>query len=688
MNVLLISHCNFRGNSSLHAFSLARALKAQGLHPAICVPDHPETVFEIGEPDFPVIDYAAALRGDLSFDNAGPADLVHAFTPREGVRRITQSISARHRCPWIVHLEDHEQVIASDALGGLDYASLASLPAAHLDRLIGQSLMHPVRGAQFIHGAGGISALIEPLLSYRPAHVPALVFWPGYDAAYLRIDEDRLAARQRLGLGLSGETTWITYTGNVHRSNLVEFRSLLLAVGLLRRRGRAVRLLRTGQDHVDMSWAERAGLLEGVTQLGFQPRARMPDLLAAADILVQPGEANPFNNLRFPSKLPEFLASGRPTILPAANIGNHLVNGEQALILRHGDAHDIADNIARLMDNPALAARIGQGGRDFAVRCLDWRHGARKLLGLYEQVRASVSRPSIAARSFAAISPVSASIAPNSMTALPHALMPLVMMPMDWLDADPVAWAQRVNRWHRHGIRGLCLSLADRQASPDPGDTIQRLMMSAEPSMRFCLHLTGPPALPFADTGNPSPPATPPRDPASLVALLHHPRYLSLNDRPVLVVDTIGQAPWASWPGLRVHRVLHSPTGEFSPTDDSIDALMQSVDRPEPAGPLFSLPAYPLARPESPISVRSGQTFGIGEVPRSVITALARAPIQYPLVFIDGGPGDDEPGWLATVARELVAGYLDYHRAADIPVPAGQARTTLAIDRSVNIGRP
>ncbi len=686
MNVLLISHCNFRGNSSLHAFSLARALKAQGLHPAICVPDHPETVFEIGEPDFPVLDYADALRGDLSFDNAGPADLVHAFTPREGVRRITQSISARHRCPWVVHLEDHEQVIASDALGGLDYASLAALPATHLDRLIGQSLMHPVHGAQFIHGAGGISALIEPLLSYRPAHVPAQVFWPGYDEAYLRIDEDRLSARQRLGL--SGGPTWITYTGNVHRSNLVEFRSLLLAVGLLRRRGRAVRLLRTGQDHVDMSWAERAGLLEGVTQLGFQPRASMPDLLAAADILVQPGESNPFNNLRFPSKLPEFLASGRPTILPAANIGNHLVNGEQALILRHGDAHDIADNIARLMDNPALAARIGQGGRDFAVRCLDWRHGARKLLGLYEQVRASASRPSIAARSSAAVARVSASIAPSSMTALPLALMPMVMMPMDWLDADPVAWAHRVNCWHRHGIRGLCLSLADGQVSPDPGDTIHRLMMSAEPSMRFCLSLPGPAAQPSTVTGNPSSRVAQSLDDTALVALLRHPRYLSLNDRPVLVVDTIGQAPRASWPDLRVHRVLHSPTDSLRQADDSIDALMQSADRPEPAGPLFSLPAYPLARPKSPTSVPSGQMTLIGEVHRAVITALARAPIQYPLVFIDGGPGNDEPGWLATVARELVAGYLDYHRAADIPVPAGQARTTLAIDRSVNIERP
>ena len=49
--------------------------------------------------------------------------------------------------------------------------------------------------------------------------------------------------------------------------------------------------------------------------------ARLPALLRLADVLVQPGESNRFNTHRLPSKLPEFLASGRPVIMPRANLG-------------------------------------------------------------------------------------------------------------------------------------------------------------------------------------------------------------------------------------------------------------------------------------------------------------------------------------------------------------------------------
>ena len=42
--------------------------------------------------------------------------------------------------------------------------------------------------------------------------------------------------------------------------------------------------------------------------LGFVSRDRLWDLLAAADVFVQPGGPSPFNDYRFPSKLPDFLA--------------------------------------------------------------------------------------------------------------------------------------------------------------------------------------------------------------------------------------------------------------------------------------------------------------------------------------------------------------------------------------------
>ncbi len=63
------------------------------------------------------------------------------------------------------------------------------------------------------------------------------------------------------------------------------------------------------------------------------PGSEVPGYLALADAFVQPGAPDEFNRYRLPSKLPEFLAMGRPVILPRCNIGNELSDRENAMLL-------------------------------------------------------------------------------------------------------------------------------------------------------------------------------------------------------------------------------------------------------------------------------------------------------------------------------------------------------------------
>ena len=60
-------------------------------------------------------------------------------------------------------------------------------------------------------------------------------------------------------------------------------------------------------------------------QVGPVPWLEVPGYLALADAFVQPGSPDDFNRYRLPSKLPEFLAMGRPVILPHCNLGNELI---------------------------------------------------------------------------------------------------------------------------------------------------------------------------------------------------------------------------------------------------------------------------------------------------------------------------------------------------------------------------
>ncbi len=384
MNVLFVSHCGFTGNSAFHVLAVANELHKRGLSPAICVPGDPGKVADVGRPPFPVISFAVAERKRVRFaDRRGP-DIVHSFTPRERVRAFTMRIVSRYRCPYVVHLEDNEEVILADAVGADAVERLRSMPLEAGDQIVGPRRSHPLRARGFLEGAAGVTALLDTLLEFKPGSVPGVVFWPGFDEAVLHLPDEPSGLRADLDLGQDDFV--LVYTGNVHHSNAGEVRSLYLAVAALRKEGFPVALVKTGWNAVEMPWAEDASLDGAVRELGFVPRERLWELLAVADALVQPGGSNAFNDYRFPSKLPDYLASGKPVVLPNTNIGRYLRNGVDALLLERDDPVDIVDAVKRLIADHALRQRLGSNGREFALRRLRWSKNVESILDLYAEI--------------------------------------------------------------------------------------------------------------------------------------------------------------------------------------------------------------------------------------------------------------------------------------------------------------
>ncbi len=388
MNILFFCHDNFACNSMGHIAGFAGALRGFGHACAAAIPgDDRSSAVVLGEnPPFrPAVFSDGWERPGELFPDGRPADVLHVWTPREHVRRAAEL--CRQHMPaarLVVHLEDNEEHLIA-RFTGEPWDRVRARPDGELAARLPVHLSHPREYRRFLASADGVTGITETLADFVPAGVPFIELWPGVDFTRFHPGPPDPALRTALGIGTREKI--LCYPGSSHFANGQEMRNLYEAVFLLNERGIACRLIRTGHDEADFTASFAPDkLARYILHLGFVDRARLPDLLRLADVLVQPGRDDDFNRYRLPSKLPEFLASGRPVLMPRANVGRRVRSGVEALILETGEPAEIADQCRRVFADAALSQRLAAGAVAFARRCFDPVLNARKLAGFYRRL--------------------------------------------------------------------------------------------------------------------------------------------------------------------------------------------------------------------------------------------------------------------------------------------------------------
>ena len=88
MNILFVNYGDFTTNSLNHIAGFANALCTAGHACVVAVPTNKATVSAVRDPLFIPATYAELLAKPGLFPDARPADVIHAWTPREGVRKF------------------------------------------------------------------------------------------------------------------------------------------------------------------------------------------------------------------------------------------------------------------------------------------------------------------------------------------------------------------------------------------------------------------------------------------------------------------------------------------------------------------------------------------------------------------------------------------------------------------------
>ena len=389
MNILFVNYGDFTTNSLNHIGGFANTLCASGHACVVAVPSGKDSIKAIAHPLFVAATYAEALENPGLFPDGRPAEVIHAWTPRESVRRFVLAYQRKVHARLVIHLEDNEDFLLASYLGE-PIESVLTLSEELLAEKSMTGLSHPRRYRAFLGAADGVTVIVDALRAFVPAGVPILELPPGVDFTQYRPLEAKKVLRRELGI--ADHEKVIVFTGSNTFANEPEMRELYLAVSLLNQQGVPTRLIRTGFNTDRFKASLPAALTEAVIDLGFIDKSRLPDLLALSDVLVHPGKPGAFNDYRLPSKLPEFLSSGKAVILPALNVGQELKDGVDALILADASPAEMAKACLRLFADPALAQRLGEGSVAFARRRFDLAGNTAKLAAFYRQILAAPRR--------------------------------------------------------------------------------------------------------------------------------------------------------------------------------------------------------------------------------------------------------------------------------------------------------
>jgi colanic acid biosynthesis glycosyl transferase WcaI len=189
----------------------------------------------------------------------------------------------------------------------------------------------------------------------------------------------------RAEYGLSGKTV-VMYAGNLGYSQSVD---LLLDAAVAHQHDPSIVFVVNGGGSARPELEREASGLENVRFVGLQPRDRLGEVLAAADVHVVPLRKG-LARSSVPSKLYSVLASGRPVVAsvdPGTEVARTVTRAGAGLAVPPDDAEAFTKAITRMVEDPEQAARWGAAGRAFVESWASPAAVAASYEALFEELR-------------------------------------------------------------------------------------------------------------------------------------------------------------------------------------------------------------------------------------------------------------------------------------------------------------
>jgi len=259
-------------------------------------------------------------------------------------------VARRWRVPFVFNIQDVFPDVAVEVGAIVNPAVIAT--ASWLERTL-----YRLSDAVTVLSEDLRENLTAKLGRHRPERVQVIPNFVDTD----RVHPQSVETAYRREFGLEGSIV-IMYAGNLGYSQPVE---LLLDAAAAMRDESEVRFVINGGGSARAGLERRAAGLENVTFVGMQPKERLSEVLASADIhtvLLKEGLARS----SVPSKLYSILAAARPCVAsvdPGTEVARTLADADAGVSVGPGDAEALTKALRGLAGDAAERIRLGRNGR-------------------------------------------------------------------------------------------------------------------------------------------------------------------------------------------------------------------------------------------------------------------------------------------------------------------------------------
>ena len=176
----------------------------------------------------------------------------------------------------------------------------------------------------------------------------------------------------------------VLYAGSL--SELHGISLLIEAINCLNKKRQDVSFLILGKGVLEnkLKYWIKESKLTNAHLLGFIPSEKMGLYLSLADILLIPHAKCMQTELDQPTKLFEYLASGKPIVSFNLKAISEVV-GDNAILVEPDNPQAFADGILTLLDNESLCKNLGEKGK-VIVKDYSWEISAKKQYNLYKHL--------------------------------------------------------------------------------------------------------------------------------------------------------------------------------------------------------------------------------------------------------------------------------------------------------------